>query len=172
MTIQKWKNEVRKEEEPQLSLGEAILTPHMTLLYPYLLNCFQCQSILGLNAVILPVGSHWGNKSTLKLWTLSHFSTFIVPVHTRLIPKAHLYFGCVSVIFSKEQYIINDHFTLVPQKWIHTMTSENEDVKEGFLTPERLEQILLECKLQIFLSHVQLMPSRMHILPTPICPWR
>lgn len=55
-------------------------------------------------------------------------------------------------------------------RWIHKTTSEKEDVKEAFLTPERLRQILLECNWQNFLSHVQLMPSRMHRLPTTVCP--
>lgn len=165
--MKEWGKKVR---EPQLNLGEVTLSPHMTLLYPFLLNCFQCQSILGLNAVILPAGSHWGNKSTLKLWTLSYFSTFVVPVHTRLIPNAHLYSGRVCVIFSKEQYIVNDHFTLVSQKWMDPYNDLRKWRCKG--TSERLWQILLECKSQNFLSHVQRMPSQMHRLPTPVCPQR
>lgn len=160
----------KKGREPQLNLGEVTLSPHMTLFYLYLLNCFQSQSVLGLKEVILPGCSHWGNKSTWKLWTLSYFSTFAVPVHTRLIPKAHLYFGCVCVIFSKGQYIVNDHFTLVSQKWMDPYNDLRKRRCKG--TPEKLGQILMECKWQNFLSHVQLMPSQMHRLPTPVCPLR
>jgi len=57
----------------------------------------------------------------LKLLILCYTSAFIVTVHTRLLPRAHLYFASLLFIYVtdiEKLSIANDQFTLLSKKWI------------------------------------------------------
>lgn len=144
----------RKAREPQFKLGEVTLSPYMTLNYPYTLHLFHCLSVLGLNAIILLVGSHWGINSILKLNITPDFCFHSSNSYQVNSKGSSLLWWPLGYFLQREIYCKWSLYSSVT-KVDRSMISENEDVREVCLTSECtrlmcLRQTLLACKLKIF----------------------